>query len=51
MNLSVPAQGNETFGVQILVWPSAEPGEKSVLVDVFFSDALMATVEIILTVT
>ena len=51
MNLSVPAQGNETFGVQILVWSSAEPGEKIVLVDVFFSDALMATIEIILTVT
>lgn len=46
----VPADGNITVCVEVLVWPSAEPGDMMVLVDVFYQDALLTTVEVTVTI-
>ncbi len=49
--LTVPAGGNLTVSVEVVVWSSATPGDKLVLVDVIYLGANVEVVHINLTVT
>lgn len=51
LNLSVAGESNITFGVQVFVWDTAVPGERMILIDAYFQESLVATIEILVVVT
>jgi membrane-associated protease RseP (regulator of RpoE activity) len=43
LNVTVPAAGNTTVGVEVFVWRTASPGEKTIMLDILFTDVLVTT--------
>lgn len=50
VNLTVPGNGSEMFGVQIYVGSPATPGAKTIPIEVYYSNALQTTIYITITV-
>ncbi|MDQ1371242.1 MAG: hypothetical protein QG582_156 [Candidatus Thermoplasmatota archaeon] len=46
LEAAVPASGDITVSIEVFVWASAEPGEKTVFIDVFYLSAHVGTVEV-----
>ncbi len=46
LEVTVPGDGDVTISVEVLVWSSAEPGEKLVPIDVFYQDVWIGSAEV-----
>ncbi|MGD9962777.1 MAG: site-2 protease family protein [Thermoplasmata archaeon] len=46
LEAAVPASDDVTISVEVFVWASAEPGDKTVFIDVFYLSAHIGTVEV-----
>ncbi len=48
---AVPAGDSVTVSIEVLVWASADPGERSIGIDVFYQGGLVATTDLTVVVT
>lgn len=46
LEVTVPGDGDVTISVEVLVWASAEPGEKLVPIDVFYQEVQIGSAEV-----
>ena len=44
--MTVPGDGDVTISVEVLVWASAEPGEKLVPIEVFYQGVQIGSAEV-----
>lgn len=51
IEVTVAGEDSVTISVEVLVWASAEPGERTVSIDVFYQDALIGTAGVTVVVT